>query len=137
MLDDGGVLIGFEIGTTDQNGERYIRSIRPIYHSAKPGDINGSNHGQGRGDVTTIKAKEGFAVGALTVKAGNHIEGLSITFMATEGLALNPRNSYTSDWIGGQGQGPDIHLGGSGSLVVGFAGRATNVLEAISLFSIM
>ena len=106
-----------------------------MYRSARGDVVYGSNHGR-RGDVVTIKAKEGYAVGGLVVRGSKHIEGLSITFMQTEGLALSPRNSYSSDWFGSPGPATETHLGGSGALVVGFAGRATNVIDAISLISL-
>src|SRR6202035_5099807 len=79
--------------------------------------------GQGRGEMTPLKAKDGYAVGGIAVKANGHIEAISITFMQTEGLGLNPRNSYNSQWVGGDGSGQEVHLGGSGSPVVGVSGR--------------
>jgi hypothetical protein len=136
MLEDGGLLVGFEIGTIDVNGERYIRAMRPIYRSAH-GEANGQWHGPRQGNNFTLKAKDGYAVGALTVRAATRINGLSITFMQIEGLGLNSRNSYTSEWVGGKGNSPESHLGGSGSPAVGLAGKTDQTaLEEISLISL-
>jgi hypothetical protein len=83
----------------------------------------------------TLKAKEGFAVGGITAKVSGRLEGLAITFMQTQGLTLNPRNAYSSPWAGSQANGAEVRLGGSGSPVVGIAGKLTNVVEAISLIT--
>ncbi len=94
-------------------------------------------HGAGGpGNTITLKANEGFAVGGVTAKVSGRLEGLSITFMQIQGLTLNPRNVYNSPWAGGQSSGGEIRLGGSGSPVIGIAGRLTNVVEAISLITL-
>jgi hypothetical protein len=141
VLDEGGLLIGLDVGTIDVAGQRYIRSIRPIYRAAR-GEVPGQTRGQGRGETITLKAKDGFAVGGIAVKANGHIEAISITFMQTEGLGLNPRSSYNSQWVGGDGSGQEVHLGGSGSPVVGVSGKllvpasGASVLEGLSIISL-
>ncbi|HEV2970108.1 MAG TPA: hypothetical protein VGY55_08960 [Pirellulales bacterium] len=136
VLEEGGLLVGLEIGTIDVDGERYIRAMRPIYRSPR-GEVFGQWHGPQRGNNFTLKAREGYAVGGLTARASGRINGLSITFMQIEGIGLNPRDSYTSQWVGGQGNSPDVHLGGSGSLAVGLAGATDQTaLEEISLVSV-
>lgn len=140
VLEEGGLLIGLDVGTIDVAGQRYIRSIRPIYRAAR-GEVPGQTRGQGRGEMIPLKAKDGFAVGGIAVKSNGHIEAISITFMQTEGLGLNPRNSYNSQWVGGDGSGQEVHLGGSGSPVVGVSGKlvpvnGASVLEGLSIISL-
>jgi hypothetical protein len=136
VLDEGGLLIGLEVGTVDVGGQRYIRSLRPLYRSAR-GETSGVLHGaSGPGNTVTLKAKEGYAVGGITAKVSGRLDGLSITFMQTQGLTLNPRNAYSSAWAGSQAASTEFHLGGSGLPVVGVAGRLTNVIEAISLITL-
>ncbi|HKD36569.1 MAG TPA: hypothetical protein VKB78_07205, partial [Pirellulales bacterium] len=141
-LDEGGMLVGLEIGTIEVNGQDFISAVKPLYRAAR-GDVSGTAHGIGSRKIVPIKAKEGFAVGGIAVKAGAHVEAISITFMQTEGMGLNPRNSYTSQWVGGTDSGAsEFHLGGSGAPVVGIAGRLapannkTTVLEGIQLISL-
>jgi len=129
--DEGALLVGFEIGFGGGNEGQYVRSIRPLFLGAR-GEIQGSTHGGGRGDVLTVRAREGFAIGGLTLKAPNRIEGLSVTFMQIQGIGLNTRNAYTSDWYGGHG-GTNIRLGGSGAPLVGIAGKADNTLQELAL----
>jgi hypothetical protein len=141
VLDEGGLLVGLEIGTIDVNGQKFIRSVKPLYRAAR-GDVAGPAHGIGAGQTTTVTAKEGFAVGGIAVKAGAHVEAISITFMQTEGMGLNSRNSYNSQWVGGDSGAQEFRLGGSGAAVVGIAGRiapvnkSTSVLEGIQLISL-
>jgi hypothetical protein len=134
VLDEGGLLIGLEVGTIDANGQRFIRSVRPLYRSPR-GETSGMLHGSA-GNTVTLKAKEGFAVGGITAKVSGRLEGLSVTFMQTQGLTLNPRSAYNSPWVGGQSSSGESRLGGSGSPVIGIAGRVTNVVEAISLITL-
>ncbi len=135
MLDDGGLLVGLEVGTVDVNGRRFIRSLRPVYRSPR-GETTGTLHGESSpGRTVTLKAKDGFAIGGISVKGTSHIESLSITFMQLQGFTLDPRSTYSSPWVGTQGDaaqasGTEIHLGGSGSPVIGIAGRLSNVIKA-------
>jgi hypothetical protein len=131
--DEGGLLVGFEIGVGSGNdGGLYIRAIRPLFATSH-GDTQGSMHGNARGDVITVRAREGFAVGGLTIKAANRIDGLSVTFMQIQGAGLDSRNAYTSDWYGSRTSGGTFRLGGSGSPMIGIVGKADNSLQELQL----
>ncbi len=60
--------------------------------------------------------------GAISVRSGLGIDGLSVTFMKLDKGRLDPERSYESDWIGGAGGGGPMRLGGSGAVVVGLIG---------------
>jgi hypothetical protein len=79
--------------------------------------------------VVKVVAKSGYAVGAITVKAGLGVDGFSITFMKVEAGQLNPKDSYESEWIGGKGGGRPTKLAGDGGVVVGVVGK-TNKTNA-------
>jgi hypothetical protein len=74
-----------------------------------------------------VKAKPGYAVGAINVKAGALVNGFSVVFMRVKGNKLDPKDAYTSPWIGDQtgGNGPTL-LTGSGTLIIGVIGRRTH-----------
>jgi hypothetical protein len=131
--DEGGLLVGFEIGLGNTNdGSQYIRTIRPIFLTSH-GEIQGSMHGMPRGDAVTVRAREGFAVGGLTLKASNRIDGLSVTFMQIQGIGLNPRDAYVSDWYGSRTSAISKRIGGSGSPMIGIGGKSDNSLQEIAL----
>ncbi len=135
MADEGGLLIGFEVGLSHFNGDT-IQSLRPIFLTPH-GEANGARHGGNRqADVTTIKAREGYAVGGVTFKGTNRFEAVSVTFMQIQGAGLSSRGSYVSDWAGNQDAKGVVRMGGSGVLVVGVAGRADNALQSISLITV-
>ncbi len=128
--DEPALVVGFDIGVLENNGNKSIRSIRPIFLTAH-GDVNGPTRGDNRGpgqgaDVQNVRAKEGFAVAGITVRAGNRIDGLSVTFMQIQGMGLNPRSAYTSDWYGNQAGSAEVRQGGSGQPVIGLATRTSN-----------
>ncbi len=136
MADEGGLLIGFEVGVSHDNGDT-IQSLRPIFLTTH-GETNGARHGSNRQqpDVTTIKAREGYAVAGLTFKGTNRFEAVSVTFMQIQGAGPSSRGSYASEWAGNQDAKGVVRVGGSGVLVVGVAGRADNALQSISLITV-
>ncbi len=141
VIEEGGLLVGLDIGTIEVNGQKYVSSVKPLYRAAR-GEVAGTAHGIGARQIVSIRAKEGYAVGSIGVKAGQHVEAISITFMQTDGMGLNLRNSYNSQWVGGNSDAQAFHLGGSGTAVVGIAGRIapvnknTSILEGIQLISL-
>jgi hypothetical protein len=71
-----------------------------------------------------VKAKAGYAVGAITAKHGLALEGCSLTFMKVVDGKLDPKDAYESDWVGYVGTKRPGKLGGDGTPVIGIVGRA-------------
>jgi hypothetical protein len=118
----GGWLVGLEVSTGRADDFDVVIAIRPMYQTQdRPSD--GHNHGFPAKPLVRLVAKQGYAVGAITVKSGRYINGLSVTFMkVTAEGQLNPKDSYESVWVGGIGGGEKVTLG-DGTPVVGIAGR--------------
>ncbi len=139
-VPSGGLLIGLEVGEASLGGgDKFIGMVRPIFATSM-GEVKGVAHGQTRGQLLTIKAREGFAISGLTLKASNRIDGLSVTFMQIQGTSLNSRNSYASEWYGSKGTSAEMRIGGSGAPVIGVSGRTIqgdrnngSFLESLSL----
>ncbi len=121
---DGALVVGFDVSFGNFGGSSTIKSIRPIFltsNGPKPGktlDVEGT-------DMTHVLAKPGYAVGAVTVKAGAGVDGMSITFMEITDDGLNPKRAYESDWLGGAGGSELVKLGGTGAPIVGIFGKAS------------
>ena len=113
-----------EVGP-DRNG---TVAYRGIYQTGDQQTF-GTQRGTDVSRLVTTVAKPGYAVGAITVKAGLGIDGFSITFMKVGAGQLDPSDSYESDWIGGKGGGKPQKLAGDGGLVVGLVGK-TNKTNA-------
>jgi hypothetical protein len=60
----------------------------------------------------------------MTVSSGYAIYGFEITFMKIDGDKLDPKDSYTSGWIG-ENYSTRRVLGGDGQPVVGIFGYGT------------
>ena len=82
----------------------------------------GQQHGTNLARVTRLLARPGYAVGAMTVKAGANADGLSLTFMCVKGDRFDPGRRYQSPWIGDERPGGRTELGGNGKLVLGIIG---------------
>jgi S1-C subfamily serine protease len=118
----GGHLVGLEIGLGKFVNNDVIRAVRPIYRVGGK-DSFGEQVGKELDRVVTVLAKPGYAIGAMTVKAGLTADGLSVTFMKIVDGGLDPKDSYESDWVGGMGGGGPVKLGGDGTQVVGIVGK--------------
>lgn len=124
VQSDGSILIGFELGLGKVNNTDIINYLRPIWSGPK-GDRLGIAYGKKPASITTVKAKEGFALAGVVVAGGGALEGICFTFMRKKGMALDTSDAYTSEWFGEQRRKPrDNRLqAGDGSRVVGFYGK--------------
>jgi hypothetical protein len=131
---EGGLLIGFELGLGKWGKDDIVNSVQPIFRTAK-GEVRGKMHGGHDGRTVTVKAKEGYAVGAVTVRAVLITDGVRVTFMRVNGNSLDPGQSYQSENIGSLTKSSDRvqTLGGSGASVVGICGRANDASRALGL----
>ncbi|HMF15668.1 MAG TPA: hypothetical protein VKE98_00605, partial [Gemmataceae bacterium] len=131
---DLSLLKGFTVWTGLWNNRMVIRGLQPIFFSAT-GAGDGPGCGHCSGPSTRIVAKEGYAVAGIVAKKTEGeilLHGLKIVFMRIDGAGLNPKDSYESDWVGGQG-GQDIRLGGDGQPIIGIFGRAGQAIDALGL----
>jgi hypothetical protein len=71
-------------------------------------------------------AREGYAVGALNVRASDRVTAVQIVFMrlGTDGK-LDPADSYTSSWMGAPSNDPVETTSGEGAKVIGVCARDT------------
>lgn len=119
----GGFLIGYDIGLGKFANIDLVKAIQPIYQTPN-GEVRGRQFGVEFNPRITVKAKPGYAVGAMNVKAGLLVNGFSTTFMRVKGVGLDPADAYTSPWIGDMtgGNGPTL-LAGDGTAIVGIIGK--------------
>jgi serine/threonine protein kinase len=123
---DGAILIGFEITLGKFTTNDIIQSVRPIFWTEK-GEFLGQTHGKPSDRMVTVKAKKGYAVGAVSLITHLRIDGLKITFMKVDKKWLDPDQSYQSEDIASIGGnfGNGRTIGGSGALVIGICGKGT------------
>ena len=119
------MLIGLEVGLAQSFGRTMTRAIRPIYR-VKDNTIFGDQQGTQLDDVVTLKAKDGYAVGAVSVMHGLGFDGISVTFMKVANGKLDPKDSYESKYVGSDEKKPLTKLGGDGTPVVGIVGKAND-----------
>lgn len=131
------VLIGFHflVGRVG-GGLVALDYLQPIYLTPN-GEKTGPAFGLARPRVVTLKAKPGYAVGGLTVRAGDAFDGFGVTFMKIQGGSLNKDDTYTSDWYGIDG-GTEQKFGFDGSWIVGINGKtiATGQVTAFGVYQL-
>jgi predicted Zn finger-like uncharacterized protein len=120
-FDDGGVLIGFEVGHGNRNDNVTVNAFRPIFLT-RNGEKLGAWTGPPPASPTVVKAKPGYVVGSMSVRAGLVLFGFSINFVKLGKDAIEVADNYDSDWIGGT-RGNPTTIGGRGALVAGVTGH--------------
>ena len=120
VAPEGAVLVGMEIGLGKFGRDDVVQAVRTVFRKGDM-DSNGPQHGTNLTRVKSLVAKAGYAVGAITLKVGANVDGISITFMRLKDGRLDPMDSYESEFIGDQRPGHRM-LTGNGRLVIGVAG---------------
>jgi hypothetical protein len=119
---EGGLLVGFDIGLGKVGERDMIRAIKPIYRTGDK-ESPGEQYGTQTTKVVTVKAKDGYAVGGMTVKHGGGFDGMSVIFMKVVDGKLDPKDSYESDFVGSDEKKPPTKVIGSGNTVIGVVGK--------------
>lgn len=134
----GGILIGFTY-TVSPNKSPNV--IQPIYLTAYGEHLGPSRGIVGKKDSPrrTMKAKPGYAVGALNIRSGGGLNAFQPVFMRIVGTGLNTNDSYEGPFVGGMG-GVPAAFGGDGQFIVGLHGKANDrgrvgTMSTISLTS--
>jgi S1-C subfamily serine protease len=127
LAPTGGVLMGLEVGVGKFFDNDVVRSLRPIFRVGDK-ETMGEWHGPTSREIVKrrvrVVARPGYSVGAITAKTGLGLDGIGVTFMKLADGKLNKDDSYESEWIGGQGGGQPVRIGGDGSLVIGLRGKS-------------
>ena len=134
----GRLLVGFEITIGRLSGHRVIKSLQGIYREGDGPRVRGKQFGEPGEGAISVEAKDGYAVGALTVKAAERVNGLQITFMkrlwsVERGFWLDRTDEYQSEWIGGRGGEGPVRLGGDGRAIIGLKARWGKDLDALGV----
>lgn len=119
---EGALLIGFEFGEMAVFAKPVIGYVRPIFLTAK-GERLGNEYGKRPDKTRVVKAKPGYAVGAIKAAGGGMMHGISLTFMKLipEQGMLDPNDSYESKWSGYDEEHAQ-RLDSNRAMVVGVAG---------------
>jgi hypothetical protein len=129
---DDATLVGFRYSTSNWNGHTIVRALQPIL-AGPDGETTGAWHGKPGGTPSELRAKDGWAVGGIIVKAGQRVDGVAVVFLRNRRGRLDPRDYEISEWIGGRGGGGEALLGANGDPVVGLSGRSGADLDAIGV----
>src|SRR5205807_4125061 len=78
---DGSIMVGMEVTYAPFFNHNVIKSVRPIYQGPDGRRYDGSLCGNPTQDRERVVAKDGYAIGAATIKAGMGIDGMQLTFM--------------------------------------------------------
>jgi regulation of enolase protein 1 (concanavalin A-like superfamily) len=128
---EGGVLIGFEVGLGKFGTNDVVDSLRPIYLT-KDGEKKGEWYGKVPDKPIEVKAKAGYVVGGLTVRAALVMDGFSVMFVKLDKNQLDLKDTYQSDWVGGPG-GRQAAVGGKGDIFVGVTGHLNDKKSPVSI----
>jgi hypothetical protein len=140
-----GILVGFDCGVGKFGSGETVYAFRPIYRTPE-GNTFFKEFGifadvrEGNKTIKTkvlrtvsLRANPGYAVGAMTMRTGLNIDGLSLTYMRIVGNQLDPKQSYVSEWVGDRKGGGENRIEGTGNPVVGVFGTLSDTRHAQAL----
>jgi S1-C subfamily serine protease len=121
VCEEGGVLIGFQVGLGKFVNNEIVNAVRPIYRT-KSGEKFGKWHGPVPTAPVTLKAKPGYVVSGLSLRTGLGLDALSLVFTKLGPNGYVSGDMYNSEQAGGNGGGPST-AGSNGALFVGVTGH--------------
>ena len=114
-------VIGFQYGSGSWAGKQAIGRLDPVFDRGQP-------------PADMILAREGYAVGALNLDAGDYVFAIQVVFMRQKADGrLDPADSYTGDWFGHPTGATPTTLSGEGAPVIGILGFRGAVLNKVGL----
>jgi len=125
--NDGLIMVGMAVTYVPQFTHHVIKSVRPIYQRPDGTRYDGPVCGRPTGISERVVAKEGYAIGAATIKAGMGIDGMQLTYMEIGPDGLNPNKTYLSKWLGGYGGADARTFVNDGRPIVGIAGMVSKL----------
>jgi S1-C subfamily serine protease len=129
---EGGVLVGFRYTLGDFMHHPMIESLQPIYitgHGEKLGEIQGkATH-----PAQTIRARAGYCVTGMTIRAGGNFDGFSLVYTRFQGNKLVPSETYKSDWVGQTDGGRVYESDTQGGFAVGITGKKADKIGSLAL----
>ncbi len=126
------LLVGFVLTYGEDAGNVVIQSAQAIW-SNEGGEFKGHTYGKPRGTPLVVKARPGYAVGAMEGRGGTKVDNLQITFMKLKMGQLDPGDAYKSDLLGGKGGLGLKTLSGGGKPVTGIFGGSGGDLNSLGL----
>lgn len=136
-LSRGAVLVGFEMGIGKHlSGREAVFAIRPIFQTSQgdkvmenqglfANEMNAKQKPLGGGATRTVRlrAKYGYAVGAIHMRSTVSIHGMALTFQRIDGTALQVNDSEDSEWVGDKTTGRLETISTDGRLPIGVIGN--------------
>jgi hypothetical protein len=121
---EGAILIGFNYATTTDG--KYLKMVQPIFLASR-GEVVGKEYGQvpKGASVEKIKAKAGYAVGAIYTRGGLGIDAFKPIFMRITEAGLDVNDKYEAPQYGANGGSPGT-FGGDGNFIIGVHGKVTD-----------
>jgi hypothetical protein len=118
----GRPVIGVQFILRSWAGNKHVGQLTPLYERSRETQPN------------TIFAKEGYALGAIHVWAGEFVDGIKLEFMKlNDDTRLQLSDAYEADTIGSATTSTAKVIRSDGRLIVGFHGRRGAVMDAIGL----
>jgi hypothetical protein len=118
----GRPVIGARFILSSWDGKKHVGQLTPLYDRSTATRPN------------TIFAKEGYALGAIHVWAGEFVDGIKLVFMKlNDDTSLQLSDSYQADTIGSATTSTPKIITSDGRIIIGFHGRRAAVMDAIGL----
>jgi hypothetical protein len=117
-------VIGFAVQLGDWSGHVTLGHVYPLYITDTT---------MFPADAKISLAHDGYAVGGIIINKIDGADAMKIIYMRINGAGLDPKDIYTSDWLGDTDGGTRIRVAGKGQPVIGTIGRQGMNNDALGL----
>ncbi len=131
VAEDGGLLVGFQVGLGKFGNNAIISSLRPVFMTKK-GEKFGKWVGPPPASPITVKAKPGYVVGGVLVRSAIWLDGFTCRFVKLGAESLEQSDFYMSQPMGGNG-GALAAISGQGALFTGIYGHLSREGNPVSV----
>jgi serine/threonine-protein kinase len=127
------LLVGFRFSW--EGSPAVMTMVQPLYSTNGVTSQLGKTHGGGSTSPQEVSAKPGYAVGGVVLRGRTRVNGIKVIFMRIAGPALDPRDTYESEWFGDSGPG-EVVLGRTGVYVIGIHGADGTQVDNLGIIQL-
>lgn len=118
----GRAVIGVRYRERERRGEQVMQRLEPLFEKPRASTF-----------WEAVVAREGYALGAIQVDADTEVRAVRLAFMRIDGDRLDPKDVYTTEWIGTRTGGQPKTLNAKGARILGLVERRRMSVQALGL----
>jgi S1-C subfamily serine protease len=132
---EGALLVGFKYSLGTWVNRQIVSSIQPIFLTSN-GEKLGETEGNVSSIIETVRAKSGYVVTCMRVRAGGNFDGFGLVFTRLNGARLDLNDNCESPWICRSDTDSEQREETDNAVVVGIRGKKKEKIGSVTLVTV-